>query len=162
MIAPVPRAIMTSWSTDQPPDSRPRAERTSTHLAVLRLAGERERRQAAQEPEPDAEDLGVGAPLLAAEVGHPGEGHERVRDEEQAERTAAVDARDELEPDDDREARQRPATSPTASGTRSTPPPLAPKRPASHDRNRWIVVNGSIHAQAGPISALISATPTQP
>jgi len=72
--------------------------------AVLRLADQRERRQPAEQPEPDAEDLAPGAPRRPSEPRHAGEREEGVGKDGQAEHPAGGHERDQLQPDDDQEA----------------------------------------------------------
>ncbi len=121
---------------------QPGGERSPKDAAVLALAVERQRRQSAKHTEPDAEHLALGAPRLAAEVGHCRERHERVGDQHQPKRPATVESRNELEPDEHAEADHgRPASEPDrvvgrVAARESQPPPERAQQAV--ERREWI------------------------
>ena len=123
-IDPTPSATRTtSGRRPNPGSSRPLAERPATDAAVL--VGQRERREAAEEPEPDREGLAVRAPRVAPELGHHRERERRVADEHDEQRRRARRRRHELQPDERGERDRPPATCPSRGR-------VVGRRPAAH------------------------------
>ena len=159
---PVASPMMTTSARAEPRLEKARAEGASSKAAVLASGDDRQRREAPEEAEPDAEDLAVLAPGPPPVLGHHREREDGVASDDQGERPRARPHRHDLQPDDGAKADgRRPATE-SRSGTRSAR--SRGSRPLAEARapRSWSVLNGSSHVQIGKTNTEIRATPTQP